>query len=96
MKYIVSGQVTETIEVIGDTIAEAEEKWRKRAGGGYPDGWEEAIDDGGDPDTQQHGEIFGGCEVCGGPIIEGEPYEWDEDGIQWHKDCPTDSEEPAQ
>ena len=96
MKYIVSGQITTHLEVSGDTIAEAVEKWKLKAGSGYPDGWEEAIGDDDEADGQEYGLIVGGCESCGGPIIDGEPYESDDDGIQWHKDCPTDSEEPAQ
>ena len=30
-------------------------------------------------------ECFGGCEVCGRPILEGQKYCSDFEGVMWHK-----------
>lgn len=27
------------------------------------------------------------CEVCGGPVVEGDSYLGDAEGVVWHKDC---------
>ena len=32
-------------------------------------------------------EVIGMCEDCARPIIDGEEYLSDEDGITWHKSC---------
>jgi len=85
-RVVVSGSITQTIEVEAESIAEGVRAWQEKAGSGYPDGWEEAND----PDGA-FGDIHGGCESCELPILEGEPFVTDDDGIMWHVRC-DDSE----
>jgi len=33
-------------------------------------------------------ECIGGCEVCGEPILDGQQYNYDSDGVMWHGRCP--------
>lgn len=30
------------------------------------------------------------CEVCGRPIMDGQPMQGDRNGVVWHVQCPTD------
>lgn len=85
-RFLVSGTITRTMEVEADTIDEAVKLWQAAAGSGYPDSWEEVLEDGDDPNGQKCGFIVGGCECCGRPILEGQPYNCDTDGIVWHKE----------
>lgn len=34
-------------------------------------------------------EVIATCEGCGGPIIDGQAYGFDADGIYWHDKCPA-------
>lgn len=33
-------------------------------------------------------ECIGCCEVCGRPILEGQKYKSDAEGVTWHERCP--------
>ena len=33
-------------------------------------------------------EVFGMCEVCGRPILDGQAHNYDSDGVYWHDRCP--------
>jgi len=32
-------------------------------------------------------EVVGTCEVCGHPVVEGQKYLRDSDGVMWHNQC---------
>jgi hypothetical protein len=33
-------------------------------------------------------ECIGGCEVCGGPILDGQKHNHDQECVMWHARCP--------
>lgn len=45
------------------------------------DGWQVDSIDGEEP--------LDFCEVCGGPIMEGQPMQGDREGTVWHVQCPA-------
>lgn len=47
----------------------------------------ELIKDGWNIDYVNESEVIGMCEDCMRPILDGEEYNYDEEGITWHKSC---------
>lgn len=82
MRYIVSGEIVRHVEAEGETIQEAVDRWKELAGSGYPTDWEDTSED-----PEACGEIIGGCEACGRPILEGEQYADDEESCLTCQTC---------
>lgn len=72
---------SDSVEVEADSFFDAANRVIKS----LPPKWRAEFVSDGETDK----EVFGPCESCGLPLIEGDDYVWDEDGIRWHKQCPT-------
>lgn len=80
MTYRIHGRRIEIIVGAGDTPVEAMKNYRLLGGEGVPAWMDQGDEEEGKP-------VIGTCESCGGPILEGEKYFWDEEGCTWHREC---------
>lgn len=78
----------ETVEVEAETAADAVRIAREKLG---EDGWRaDGVESLAEP---WYAGVVGTCESCGGYLLEGDAYEWDENSVRWHKQCPKQAAE---